>query len=344
MIKKITYDSVRKLRFLISTRVLKIALFLAILLCIVSLLKDVNFKQTLPILANLDVFLVIVVLLIGGANILMVALRWYVFLKVIKSDISFKNVVIATIGATAVNTYGPGKLGVPAKAMLIKKLEGLGVNHSTPSILMELFFEVFTLTMFLIVSALAIGMHNTILKFAADTFTYTNILHIGGLLFFVAFIAYLLHRKLAANQFVQKFVLALKRTLVRKDVFATGICISVANLTLHFWADQLLFKALHQDIPYGFIVFSSAFSAMAGMFSPLPSGVGVWELSRAYLFKTYYGIGELAVVMTLMRRLLTYLALGVIYMVNALLLARDKSLALHELASDKILQNSVAGD
>lgn len=344
MIKKIIYDSVRKLRLLIATRALKIALFLAILLGIVSLLKGVDFKQTLPNFVNINLFLVIGVFLLGGVNILLVSLRWYVLLKVIKSEISFRNVIIATIGASAINSYGPGKLGVPVKAIMIKKLEGVGVNQSTPSVLIELFFEVFTLAMFLVVSALAIGMHNTILKFAANIITYKNIFHIGGLLFFVISITYLLRRKLAANRFVQKFILAFQKTLTRKYIFVGCISISVVNLMVHFWADQLLFKALQQDIPYGFVVFSSAFSAMAGMFSPLPSGVGVWELSRAYLFKTYYGIGELAVIMTLMRRLLTYLALGVIYMVNALLMARYKSLRLHEMSSDKILQNSVAGD
>lgn len=119
-----------------------------------------------------------------------------------------------------------------------------------------------------------------------------------------------------------KLIDALKLTLQHKTVFALAFALSLANLLFSFWGDYLLFRALHQDIPYSFIAFSSAFSTIAGIFSPMPGGLGVWELSRAYLFKTYYNIGEIAVVMTLIRRLLTYFALGIIHVLNATVWSR----------------------
>jgi uncharacterized membrane protein YbhN (UPF0104 family) len=293
---------------------------------------------------KLNVALVIFVFLLGGVNIFLVALRWHVLLKVVKSNISFKNVMAATIGATAINTAGPGKLGVPAKAVLIKKLEHVEINQSIPSVLMDLLLEVLALAVLLAVSALAIGMHNTVLQFAADAFAFKNILYIAGVLGFFLLVVSVLRRKIAANDFAQKAILVLQKTLKRKDLFVLALGISLLNALVHFWADQLLFKALQQDIPFGFIVFSSAFSAMAGWLSPLPSGLGVWELSRAYLFKAYYGIGELAVFMTLLRRLLTYAVMGFIYMVNGFFVTRDKILAGGEVSSENVLQNSVAND
>lgn len=334
----------KKDRRQISSRALKAALFLAIVLGVVLLLRDVDFERTLPIVANLDVSLVLLVFLLGGVNIFLVALRWHVLLKVVKSDVSFKNVITATIGATAINTAGPGKLGVPAKALLIKKLEGVEINQSLPSVFVDLLFEILALAALLVVSALAIGMHHTVLQFVGTRFASTNIFYIAGVLLIVTFGVYLLRRKITANDFAKNSIHALQKTLRRKDFFVIGLSISVLNSLVHFWADQLLFKALQQDIPYGFVVFSSAFSAMAGWLSPLPSGLGVWELSRAYLFKAYYHIGELAVIMTLLRRLLTYAAMGVIYALNALFISRDMRLSAHEMTNDKVLQNSPVGD
>jgi uncharacterized protein (TIRG00374 family) len=332
----------KNIRFHISASATKIILFLAILLGIVLLLRDVDFNKTLPILANMDAGILIAVFLLGGINVFLVTVRWHVLLKVIKGDISFKNVIVATIGATAINTAGPGKLGVPARAILIKKLEGVEINQSIPSVLMDLFFEILALGMLLTASALAIGMHNTVLKVATSTLTNENILYTVGALIVLLLAGYLLRRKITANDFLRKLIVALQKTLRRKEVFAIGLGISLLNLLVHFWADQMLFKALQQDIPFGFIMFSSAFSAMAGWLSPLPSGLGVWELSRAYLFKTYYNIGELAVVMTLLRRLLTYAAMGVVYAASAFFVTPHKTLPVAERSDENVLQNSVA--
>jgi uncharacterized protein (TIRG00374 family) len=334
----------KKLRPHISARALKAILFFAIVLGLALLLKEVDFARTLPVVANIDVALVIAVFFLGGVNIFLVTLRWHVLLKAVKSDISFKNAVTANIGAMAINTAGPGKLGIPAKAILLKKLEGVEINQSLPSVFMDLLLEILALAMLLVISALAIGMHNTVLKFAASVFASKNIFYVAGILFVVLLIGYRLRRKIAANDFAQKAMSALQKTLKRKDIFALALALSLLNSATHFWADQLLFKALQQNIPYGFVMFSSAFSAMAGWLSPLPSGLGVWELSRAYLFKAYYGIGELAVIMTLLRRLLTYGVMALIYAVNAFFLTRNKSLAATGISGTQALQNSLVGD
>jgi uncharacterized membrane protein YbhN (UPF0104 family) len=331
---------VKKLRFSISIRVLKIALFFFILLSIVVLLKDVDFKQTLPILKNIDYVLLIGVFLLSGASIFFVSWRWYFLLQATKKNISFKNVTIATISGIAINASGPGKLGIPAKAILIKKMEGVEVNESLPSLMMELFLELFALGVLLVGSALANGMHSILMKLLINSFTNKNFVAIGGLVLISVGIVYVFRHKLAAGDFAGKMLRALRATLARKDIFVAGLIVSFLNLLVSYWGDQLLFKALGQEISYSFIAFSSAFANLAGMLSPMPSGLGVWELSRAYLFKTYYGIGELAVVMTLMRRLLTYVAMGILYLGHAVFIAR-RSLPISAIAEEQGFQASL---
>ena len=331
----------RKLRFLNSTGALKIALFFLILLSIVVLLKDVDLKQTLPILKNMDHVLVAGVFLLSGVSIFLVSWRWYFLLLATKKNISFKNVTIATISGIAINASGPGKLGIPAKAILIKKLESVEVDQALPSLMMELILELFALGVLLVGSALVNGMHGALLKFLVAAFTSKSLATIGVSALLLVGTAYVFRHKLAAGDFAGKMLRALRATLARKDLFVAALSVSFLNLLISYWGDQLLFKALGQEISYSFIAFSSAFANLAGMLSPLPSGLGVWELSRAYLFKAYYGIGELAVVMTLMRRLLTYVAMGILYLGHAVFNAHRRSLPISAIAEEQSFQASL---
>jgi uncharacterized membrane protein YbhN (UPF0104 family) len=327
-----------------STRLIKIALFVFILASIVLLLRGADFQQIQTALQNIDYVLLSFVFVLGIGNVFLMASRWYVLLKVVKSDISFKNVMIATIGATAINASGPGKVGIPAKALLIKKLEGVEVNQSIPSVLLDIFLEIATVAMVMLVSGLLLGMHDLIFEFVSGKLTGKNLLYTAAAVVMLSTIGYFLHNKLKASEFVVKLKTALRKTMRRKEIFLAGVCLSIANQLVFYWGDYLLFKALQQEVPFGFVVFSSAFAAMAGWLSPLPSGAGVWEISRAYLFKTFYGIGEIAVIMTLLRRLLTYLGMGVIYLAGSLFFAGNKDLDAPEALREELLETKTAGE
>ncbi|MFQ5753543.1 MAG: lysylphosphatidylglycerol synthase transmembrane domain-containing protein, partial [bacterium] len=153
-----------------SKRILKIVFFILILLGIALLLKDVDFKQTLPVLKNMNYALLVGVFFLSAVNIFLFAVRWYILLKATKDNISFKNVFLATIGGIAINSSGPGKLGVPAKAIFIKKMEGLEFNKSIPSLMMELVFEISSLWLLFVISASAIGLHSILLNFISELF------------------------------------------------------------------------------------------------------------------------------------------------------------------------------
>lgn len=305
-----------------SLRLIQLGLFALIVAGVFWLLRDVDFAETWPVIRQMNFALLAAVFLLGAANIGLYAARWFVLLSATARHVAFKNVLIATISAIAINTSGPGKLGVPAKAFLIKKLEGFEVSRTLPSIMVELMLEIGSLFILMIVFALPLGLHGMVFDALRSSLTLES----SVLLLIVAagagITAYFLRHKIRAVGFLTKMFSALRATVTHKTAFSIALVLSLANLMLSFWGDQLLFRALHQGIPYTFIAFSSAFTTVAGLFSPMPGGLGVWELSRAFLFKTYYNIGEIAVVMTLLRRVMTYLALGIIHILNATLWAR----------------------
>ncbi len=321
-----------------STRVLKVALFLAILFAIVMLLKDVDFAKALPALMGIDLALLAWVFLLGGVNVFLLSLRWHVLLKAVRDDIAFKNVLSATIGAMAINASGPGKLGMPAKAIFIKKMEKVDINQSIPSIVMELLLELSALTVLLVASATILGMHRMLIDYIVSRMAFWHLFAIGAAFLALVFVVYLFRERLTANDFLKKLSVAVRQTLKRKDIFVLGFVITFANLFVSYLGDQLLFRSLGQQIPYGFIIFTGAFANLAGMLSPLPSGLGVWELSRAYFFDAFYGIAELAVLMTLLRRLMTYVSMGVLYGVNALLATRRQDFNLNVIQDEQILE------
>jgi hypothetical protein len=45
----------------------------------------------------------------------------------------------------------------------------------------------------------------------------------------------------------------------------------------------------------------------------LPGGLGVREISGAYLFKVFYNLGEIAVIMVLLSRLFSLVSLVILY-------------------------------
>jgi uncharacterized membrane protein YbhN (UPF0104 family) len=152
----------------------------------------------------------------------------------------------------------------------------------------------------------AIGGYWTAIWKSLDTDFITKTKFIAAAILVVTLLVFLFRRKLAESRIIKNLRLATRMTLRRTDVLLWILAISAINLALTFWADWLLYKSLGFPVPYFFIVFAGALSNLAGFFSPLPGGLGVREVSNTYLYQSFFGIGQIALVATVIRRLLTY--------------------------------------
>ena len=61
------------------------------------------------------------------------------------------------------------------------------------------------------------------------------------------------------------------------------------------------------------MIFVGAFTNIVVLLAPLPGGLGVREISGAYLFKLFYNLGEIAVNMVLLSRLFSLVALVILF-------------------------------
>jgi uncharacterized membrane protein YbhN (UPF0104 family) len=272
---------------------------------LVLLLRKTDWQQLALIGPRLNWLALLMVLGLTITNVLLMIYRWYLLLRPIKPNISLRNVVKVSLNGLAVNFATPGKMGVPAKALLLKKTEQVEISTSLTSLFVELIYEYGTLGLFMLIAGAAGGYWAAIWKsLGADFITKTKF--ILAAIAIMALLVFLFRRKLAASRVVKNLQMAMRATLRRTDLLLWILAISAINLALTFWADWLLYKSLGFPAPYLFIVFAGALSNIVGFFSPLPGGLGLREVSNAYLYQSFFNIGQIALVATVIRRLITY--------------------------------------
>ncbi|MBN1352382.1 flippase-like domain-containing protein [candidate division KSB1 bacterium] len=277
------------------------------------ILKSGDIEKLKDIGKNLDYFGLVGVLAITVLNVLLIIYRWFLLLKPVKNGISFGNVFYISISAVAVDFTGPGKLGMPTKAVLLKKMEGVEISKSIPSLMSELILE-YSIAAFLMLAAALVGSYLTVVIESFHKYLIElNYTIIFVFLATIILLAFMLRKKVISTQFFKNIVVALKESGRRKDVLAAAAGITVLNYLLTFAADVWLYKSIGFDIPYIFIVFSGCFAHFMALFSPLPGGLGMREVSSAYMFKVFYKLGEVSVIAVLIRRILTYLALFMLF-------------------------------
>jgi uncharacterized protein (TIRG00374 family) len=106
---------------------------------------------------------------------------------------------------------------------------------------------------------------------------------------------------------------AIRQTKKRLDILLWVVLITLIYLVTWFISDYILVKSLGYDIPLIFLIFVGAFTNIVVILAPLPGGLGVREISGVYLFKFFFNLGEVALVMILLSRLFTFITLFILY-------------------------------
>jgi len=244
--------------------------------------------------------------------------RWYYLLVPIKKSISFISVLRVNTNAIAANLSTPGKAGVPVKAYLLKKLEGIDYSRSLPSILGEMGLE-YAAQFTLLVASIFIGGHLTKLFVTLQKITESqtliqNILLTFGILGLLGVGFYFFRKKVNFPNFVEKFLGAIRDTGKRWDCWGYSTLITVVNLIIDFGGFWLLLAALgHPEIGLTFIIFAGAITNIIGLLSPFPGGIGAREITIYGLYDLYFSLGGLALLAILSMRILTYLGLFLLF-------------------------------
>ncbi len=243
----------------------------------------------------------------------LVIFRWYLLLIPIKNGITLRSIFRIAINAIVLNHTAPGKVGYPTKAYFLKKMENIPISSSIPSLFGELFLD-YSMTGALFLTAALIGGYlETIFKLLSNYIEIRNIWIIALAVILSAVLSILLKQRLQSSKIFKNVIAAIQLTRRRSDIIFWSITITVIYLFVWFVSDYLLLISLGYRLPLNFLIFVGAFTNIVVLLAPLPGGLGVREITGAYLFKVFYNLGEVAVVLILLSRLFSLLALVILY-------------------------------
>jgi len=321
MIEQIKKNKSKNLNTLINT-IFVIIIFAALFLIVYNNRDKIDeYKETL---LNISIVNIIIVLIFTISANIFRSWRWYYLLLPIKKPLSFGNVFKVTINALVANFTMPGKLGVPVKALLLKKEEKVEMSKSLPSILGEIFIEHSTEFIMATVCVLIGGHLAKLYRTISQIISNQNALFNIGLfisligLFVLAILIF--RKKIRSIDFFDKFLEAFKLSSSRIDYVSYSYLITLVNLIISYYIFWFLIKSLgHPEIDLTFIIFAGTITNIMGLISPLPGGIGVREITIYGLYDFYFGLGGIAFIAIIIMRIITYVSLFFCFLIEQLI-------------------------
>jgi uncharacterized protein (TIRG00374 family) len=258
--------------------------------------------------------------------------RWYLLLIPIKEGITLKSVFRIAISAIVLNQTAPGKVGYPTKAYFLKKAEDIPISSSIPSLFGEVFLDYSITGLFLLVAVFIGSYFKTIFNILEKNIDWSHIWLIPVIVFLMLIIFLILKQKLKTSNIFNNILAAFRLTRRRGDIVIKSIILTIIALFFWFICDYLLLASLGNKLPLNFLIFVGAFTNILVLLAPLPGGLGVREISGAYLFKIFYNLGEIAVIMVLLSRLFSLVSLVILYVFDWLVQFQTK----HKSVMEKI--------
>ena len=294
----------------------KIINILSIILIVVGfyfLFRKGDWSKVVSIKDNISYWGLAGVLALFTLSQFLMIVRWYLLLIPIKKGITLKSVFRIAISAMVLNQTAPGKVGYPTKAYFLKKAEDVPISSAIPSLFGEVFLDYSITGLFLVVAVFIGSYFKTIFNILSKNIDWSHIWLIPLILFFMLMVFLILRQKLKSSNIFKNILAAFRLTRRRSDIIVKSIVMTIIALFFWFVCDYLLLASLGHKLPLIFLIFVGAFTNILVLLAPLPGGLGVREISGAYLFKIFFNLGEIAVIMVLLSRLFSLVGLVILY-------------------------------
>lgn len=294
----------------------KIINIFSIILIVVGfyfLFRKGDWNKVVSIKDNVNCWGLVGVLALFTFSQFLMIVRWYLLLIPIKEGITLKSVFRIAISAIVLNQTAPGKVGYPTKAYFLKKAEDIPISSSIPSLFGEIFLD-YSITGLLLLATVFIGDYfKMIFNILKQNVDWSHVWLIPALLILAVSIFMVLKHKLKSSNILNNMITAFRLTRRRRDIVIKSVSLTLIALFIWFVCDYLLLLSLGHKLPLNFLIFVGAFTNIIVLLAPLPGGLGVREISGAYLFKLFYNLGEVAVIMVLLSRLFSLVSLVILY-------------------------------
>ena len=143
-------------------RYLKLLLILStIVILLVFFFQNVDFTEVLTIIKNINLIYPLLFIMGTFSQFLLRAYRWGIILKPHKKKIPFSSLFKFSIIGAFINIIVPGRVGEPAKGILLAKEEGIKKSYGLASVLLERLIDFLMIVLLFLVSLFFIKETNS---------------------------------------------------------------------------------------------------------------------------------------------------------------------------------------
>jgi uncharacterized protein (TIRG00374 family) len=268
---------------------------------LVILLYFSDLPSVVDVLLKTNMLLVSMALAILIASVFVRILRWKLFLRNLNIDSTWSECSYSYMPALFLSNFTPARVGEPIRSYFLKKMKGVSMSKTIPSVIVERAMDV--------ISLVILGIF-ILFTFNLGYMVYVDVLLV--ILIIVAGIALLRNERVAGRVFeiffrIFSFHPKLKEAGKRKGEitgrFHSGFRIKksilsvVFALSLLIWISEgvifyLAFLSIGVSLPLFLITSIFAFSILMGVITFLPGGIGSTEFVFALILSTYIPLSQ----------------------------------------------------
>ncbi len=281
-----------------------------------------GFNEIVEAVLSFEPFFIIPVILLFSLGVMLEFARWNYYLNRLKLDIDLKTSILIFFSGFATGIL-PAKSGELVRFYLLKKHKGINLKKTVP------IHFVGNLTMFFIVLLFSLPIlrifnvnYLWIFSVMAALLVSVFLLQSRGLSGFV-------YNHLWRIRFIRQNLLKIEesfvssRALTSSRVLPTGILLSLAYYLAWSFSFYLVLRGFGAEISIILAVSILSFSAIMGVVSMLPGGLGAVE-GGIFALLIYSGLAEnIAAVATILSRFMAFWLLVILGIISFLFLERS---------------------
>lgn len=280
------------------------ALVLLSILILIALLFYSDPQKVYAIFSHSDKSFLFYAFLISSTGVLLRVFKW----KVLMKNVSFFDVMPVQFLGSTVSNFTPGKLGEPAKAVIMKAKTGVPVSVSLSSIIWERIMDILILLLF---SAVFVSSLSSVF-FAAGAL---SVLFFAAVLAFFISVLYskrfglkvfgVLKRMPLMNRISGEFIETFYREKINKKFLLMSFFITLLAWVTDGLVFYLSFRSVGIYLDPIFFVGLVSVSALIGIASFLPGGLGSTDAVMVLLLSAFMD-SSLAVTGVFAARIMTF--------------------------------------
>ncbi len=292
-----------------------------------------DFDSVVSSLSDFPFELIPVLLLIILFNFFFRFLKWHYYVRELDVSISFYDSLLI-FSSGLVMSVTPGKWGEILKSFLIKHKTGKEVSETVPIVIAERITDIISLILFALVGASLLGFGTTIIYTIG--FGYLSLIYL------------FLNRKLSKKifgwikniKFLSKHSNKIEHVnknlfqLFKVKVFSVTIFLSFIAWLFEFFGFYIILRSFTINISVLLSSYIYSFATIVGSLSMLPGGLGATEGSLAFLLIENGFEKEIAVVATLIIRLVTLWFAEFLGAIALLIFSKKELLKIPNIGSD----------